>query len=48
MATYGCEVHVREIDQTRSEVWPFEPHQTDLIRFATALVGLSLWRSLDA
>ena len=42
MATYGCEVlHLQEIDQARSEVWPFAAHQTDLIRFATALVGPS-------
>lgn len=41
MATHGCEVHVQEINQTRSEVWPFEAHRTDLIRFATALVGPS-------
>lgn len=41
MATYGCEIHMQDIDQTRSEVWPFATHQADLIRFATALVGPS-------
>lgn len=37
----GCEVSLHEIDQMRSELWPFEAHRTDLIRFATALVGPS-------